>query len=172
MLPAGSLQPLPIPNKPWQDISMDFIDGLLPSKGYTVIFVVVDRFTKYSHFMALTHPYTTKTVALVFLQTVFKLHGLPNTIVSDRDPMSTSNFWRELFRMQRTQLNYSTTYHPQTDGQIEAINKCIKCYLRCVIGDKPKKWMQYLPLAEWSYNTNQHMSTKLSHFEVVYGYSL
>lgn len=130
---------------------MDFIDGLPLSKEHSVIHVVMDRFTKYGHFIALSHPYTAKKVAHAFIQNVFKLHGLPNTIVLYKNSVFTSNFWKELFHMQGTKLHYSIAYHPQIDGQTKAVNKCIKCYLWCVINDRPKEWHQWLPMAEWNY---------------------
>lgn len=135
VLPTGLLQPLPIPIEPWTNISMDFIEGLPSSNGFSVIYVVVDRLTKYCHFTPLKHPYTARTVAQAFMQHVFWLHGLPQTIVSDRDPVFTSNFSQELFKMQEVKLHFSTAYHPQTDRQTEAVNKCIEGYLRCMIGD-------------------------------------
>lgn len=98
---AGLLQPLPIPERPWLDVSMDFIEGLLMSHLKLVVFVMVDRLVKYVHFMPLSHPYTTAKGANLYLQFVFKLHGMPFTIVSDRDSVSTSNFWKELMRLQR-----------------------------------------------------------------------
>jgi hypothetical protein len=113
----GRLQPLLIPPAIWKDISMEFITGLPKSGNKSVIMVVLDRLSKYAHFCALQHPFTASMVAQIFMDQVFKLHGMPHSIVSDRDPTFTSNFWQELFKLQGTQLHLSTTYHPQTDGQ-------------------------------------------------------
>lgn len=136
--PAGLLQPLPIPEKNWIDISMDFIHGLPRSQGYEVIFVVVDRLSKYSHFFPMAHPYTTSSAARLFLDNIFKLHVLSLSIISDRDLVFTSTFWRELFRLQGTQLKLSSAYHLQTDGQFGVVNQCLKNYLRCFVGSRPK----------------------------------
>jgi hypothetical protein len=113
----GTLQPLPIPPAIWRDISIDFITGLPKSGNKSVIMVVVDHLSKYAHFCDLQPPFTTSMVAQLFIDRVFKLHGMPHSIVSDHDPTFTSNFWQELFKLQGTQLHLITTYHPQTDGQ-------------------------------------------------------
>lgn len=99
--PAGLLQPLPIPAGVWQDLSMDFIEGLPSSEGYTVIMVIVDRLTKSAHFIPLKHPYSTNTVAQLFMDNIVKMHGLPNSIVSDRDRIFVSHFWKHLFKLYR-----------------------------------------------------------------------
>lgn len=146
---------------------MDFIEGLPSSQGKNAIFVVVDRLTKYAHFCPLSHPYTAATIAQVFVENIFKLHGVPQSIDSDRDKVFTSNFWKELFRLQGTQLNMSTSYHTQTDGQTEVVNRCLENYLRCFTSDRQKDWVRWLPWAEWWYNTTYHSSTKQTPLEAV-----
>ncbi|KAL4582981.1 hypothetical protein LXL04_007545 [Taraxacum kok-saghyz] len=138
--PFGLLQPLPIPNQVWEDLSMDFITQLPPSAGYTTIWVIVDRLTKFAHFVPLKPNYTAPVLANTFLTTIYRLHGLPKTIVSDRDPLFLSRFWTELFTQLGTKLLHSTTYHPQTDGQTEVVNRCLETYLRCFARDEPTTW--------------------------------
>ena len=125
-LPAGLLQPLPVPSCPWKEITTDFIDGHPKSEGFEVILVVVDRLRKYAHFFPLKHPYTAHSVATVFVDNIVKLHGVPASIVSDRDRVFTRHFWRRLFKEIGTKLCYSTAYHPQTDGQSERVNQCLE----------------------------------------------
>nr|GEU66276.1 reverse transcriptase [Tanacetum cinerariifolium] len=144
-------------------------DAVGGHSGTTVTAHKVDRLSKYAHFMALSHPYTASTVAQSFLDSVYKLHRLPDSIVSDRESVFLSHFWQSLFKILKVELKVSTAYHPQTDGQTEVVNKCLECYLRCMTGERPKEWVQWLPLAKFWYNTNKHSSTKISPYEAVYG---
>lgn len=150
---------------------MDFVEGL-PSSGHrNAILVVVDRLTKYDHFLALKHPFTAQDVADLFLTEIYWRHGLPNTIVSDRDSVFTSQFWQRLFKSMGVKLHMSTSYHPQTDGQTERLNRCLESYLRAMVFSKPKQWVQWLPLVEWWYNTNHHSSLKTTRFQALYGFA-
>ncbi|KAJ4812719.1 polyprotein [Rhynchospora pubera] len=166
----GLLQPLPIPSEAWTSVGLDFITGLPKSKGRDVILVVVDRLTKYGHFIPLTHPYNAAVVAQVFVDHIYKLHGLPQNLVSDRDPIFTSQFWRELMDKIGIQLNMSTAYHPQSDGQTERLNQCLEQYLRCMIFEQQKKWVSWLSFAEYWYNTSHHQSLGMTPFQALYGY--
>ena len=132
----GLIQPLSIPNQGLEEVSMDFIIGLRKSEGKSVIMVVVDRLAKYAHFCALSHPFKSSTIATALRETIQNLHGNPKIIVSDRDPAFTGNFSTELFSCLGTQLAHSSSYHPQSDGQTEIVNKCLEGYLCCFVTDK------------------------------------
>lgn len=166
--PAGLHQPLDVLTRIWEDITMDFIEGLPKSEGCDAILGVVDRLSKYGHFLALKHPFTAKSVAAKFIQEIVRLHGFPRSIISDRDKIFISHFWTELFRVQGTKLKRSTSYHLQTDGQMEIVNKCVEHFLRCFCYERPKKWSQWLGWAEYWYNTTFHISIGITPFQAVY----
>jgi len=168
--PAGLLQPLPIPGIPWESISLDFTEALPNSNGKEVLLVVVDRLTKYSHFIALAHPYSVETIVHAILDSVVRLHGPPKEIVSDRDRIFTSTLYKEIFQALNVKLKFSTAYHPQTDGQTERVNQCLEAYLRNMVFQEPKKWSLWVPMAEWWYNTSYHSSLKMTPFEALYHY--
>ena len=115
----GVLQLLAIPSQCWEEVSMDFITGLPKSEGKSVIMVIVDRLTKYTHFCALSHYFKSSTVATAVIEIVQKLHGIPKIIVSDKDPIFTGHFWTELFSCLGTKLAHSSSYHPQFDGKTQ-----------------------------------------------------
>ncbi|GJR97930.1 putative nucleotidyltransferase, ribonuclease H [Tanacetum coccineum] len=153
----------------WEDIFMDFIVGLPSSNRFDTILVVVHRLSKYAHFLYLSHPFTTKSVAVIFCKEIVRLHGIPRSIASDRDVIFLSSFWQELFRLSQTKLQLSTSYHPQMDGQTEVLNRCLKTYLCCFAHEQTTKWSSYLAWAEYSYNTGYPTSTSTTPFSVVYG---
>lgn len=149
---------------------MDFIEGLPRSYSYNSILVVVDRYSKYAHFIPLHHPFTAIMVAKAFMTNIFKLHGLPTTIVSDRDKIFTSLLWEQLFLRSDTKLHFTSAYHPQSDGQIERVNQYLEIYLRCFTHSAPTKWSTWLHLTEFWYNCSYHSSLNKTPFEILYGY--
>jgi hypothetical protein len=149
--PVGLLQPLPIPEKKWEVITMDFITGLpKTNKQHDSIMVVVEKLTKAAHFVPVKTMHTITNIADIFMKEIVRLHGIYRTIVSDKDTNFTSNFWRGLFKGFGTNLNFSTTYHPQTDGKTERVNRIIEYMLRMYVMDKPSKWEDYLHLVEFA----------------------
>ncbi|VFQ94564.1 unnamed protein product [Cuscuta campestris] len=167
--PAGLLQPLPVRTQVWEDISMDFVTGLPPSRGYTVIMVVVDRLTKVVHLGALPAGFDAHRTTHLFIDIVVKLHDFPKMIVSDRDRVFLSNFWREALKASGTTLTMSTSFHPQTDGQTEVMNRVVEQYLRAFTQDKPARWTVLLLWAEYALNTSVHSGLKVTPFEALYG---
>ena len=160
--PNGLMHPLEIPDRVWEDLALDFIVELPNSKGYSTILLVVDRLTKYAHFGALPANYTVTKVVELFCGMVIKLHGLPRTIVSDRDRIFTSQFWKKLFEMMGTRLKTSSAYHPQTDGQTEILNRYLEQYLMAFSSEHPNQWSSYLCWVEYHYNTSHQSAIQMS----------
>jgi hypothetical protein len=133
--------------------------------------VVVDKYSKYAHFLPLLHPYTAFKVAKIFMSSIYKLHRMPEAIISDRDRIFTSTLWQEFFKLAGTQLRMGTSYHPQSDGQTERVNQCLETFLRCFLHACPTKWTSWLSMAEFWYNTSFHSALGRSPFEVLYGRS-
>jgi len=163
------LQPISPPSAPWEDLALDFITGLPSSSGFSVILVVVDRFIKGAHFGTLPAHFTASKVVQLFLNTVCKLHGFPKSLISDRDPIFISHFWQQLFRLNGTKLQMSTTYHPQSDDQTEVLNRILEQYLRAFVHNNPSQWTKFLSLAEWCYNTATHSAIGISPYQATYG---
>lgn len=168
--PAGLLQPLPIPNRPWSHVAIDFVTGLPPSKGHTVVLTIVDRFSKAAHFIPLPKlPSARETADLLVLHLV-RLHGIPTDIVSDRGPQFTSQVWKSFCKALGINVSLSSGYHPQTNGQTERANQQMEAALRCTSSSNPASWSSQLPWVEYAHNTLVNASLGMSPFECCYGY--
>src|SRR5579883_1978681 len=167
---AGPLQPLPIPSWKWEDISMDFIVGLLTtSHRHDSIWVIVDRLTKTAHFIPVHTIYTAKKYAELYMDRIVCLHGVPKTIISDRGSQFVARFWEQLQESLGTRLIRSSAYHPQTDGQTKRVNQILEDMLRACVIHYDKNWDKCLSLAEFSYNNSYQASLKMAPFEALYG---
>ncbi|KAL0550001.1 hypothetical protein IC582_014497 [Cucumis melo] len=168
--PAGLLQPLSIPEWKWENVSMDFITGLPRTlRGFTVIWVVVDRLTKSAHFVPGKSTYTASKWAQLYMSEIVRLHGVPVSIVSDRDARFTSKFWKGLQTAMGTRLDFSTAFHPQTDGQTERLNQVLEDMLRACALEFPGNWDSHLHLMEFAYNNSYQATIGMAPFEALYG---
>jgi hypothetical protein len=170
--PHGLYMTLPIPSVPWEDISMDFVLGLPRTKmGRDSIFVVVDRFSKMAHYIPCHKSDNASYVADLFFTEIIRLHSVPNTIVSDRDAKFLSHFWRTVWFKLGTKILFSTTCHPQTDGQTQVLNRILSTMLRAILKTNLMLWEECLPHIEIAYNRSVHSTMKVSPFQVVYGFN-
>jgi transposase InsO family protein len=168
--PYGKIQPLDIPEWKWEHLTMDFITKLpRTAKRYDTIWVIVDRLTKSAHFIPIKEKISSEKLATVFTNEIISRHGLPVSIVSDRDTRFTSKFWKKFHKEMGTRLHFSTAYHPQTDGQSERTIQTLEDMLRACIIDFGGSWDEHLPLAEFSYNNSYHSTIRMPPYEMLYG---
>ncbi|GJU70859.1 reverse transcriptase domain-containing protein [Tanacetum coccineum] len=168
--PSGLLQQPEIPEWKWENITMDFITKLPRTRnGHDAIWVVVDRLTKSAHFLAIREDYSTEKLARLYTDEIVARHGVPVSIISDRDARFTSRLWQTFQKALGTRLDMSTAYHPQTDGQSERTIQTLEDMLRACVIDFGGSWDVHLPLAEFSYNNSYHTSIRCAPFEALYG---
>ena len=161
---------MPIPDWKWDKLGMDFITGLPRTRsGYDSIWVIVDRLTKVAHFIPVKTTYTSAKLAKIYMTRIVCLHGVPRSIVSDRGTQFTSKFWNQLHETLGTRLEFSTAFHPQTDGQTERVNQILEDMLRACALDYGSSWDDNLPYAEFSYNNSYQASLQMAPFEALYG---
>jgi transposase InsO family protein len=173
--PYGKLEPLPVPSRPWAEVSLDFITQLpvsyIGTKEYDAVLVVVDRYSKMARFIPTTTDITAPELAALFHENIELRYGAPIGVVSDRDSRITSKFWAEMCAYSLIKRRLSTAYHPQTDGQTEILNRILENYLRSYASIEQKNWAILLPSAEYAYNNSRSSSTKITPFMALYGYN-
>ncbi|GJS13345.1 putative reverse transcriptase domain-containing protein [Tanacetum coccineum] len=168
--PSGLLVQLEIPMWKWERITMDFITKLpKTSNGHDTIWVIVDRLTKSAHFIPTQETDSMETLTRLYIKEIVSRHEVPISIISDHDSHFTSRFWKSLQSALGTQLDMSTAYHPETDGQSERTIQTLEDMLRACVIDFGKGWERHLPLVEFSYNNSYHASIKAAPFEALYG---
>lgn len=168
--PAGLFQPLPTPSSPWSHISVDFVTGLPLSEGNTTILTVINRFFKVTHFIPLPKLPSALETAKHLVQHVFRIHGIPADVVSDRGPQFISQVWLSFCKMLAASTSLTSRYHPQSNGQ-ERCNQELETTLRCIIEDNPSAWSQHLIWVEYAHNAHKSSATGMSPFEEPLGYA-
>ena len=168
--PSRLLQPLPIPEWKWEHITMNFVFKLpRTQRRHDGIWVIVDRLTKSAHFLAVKETFSLQRLAELFIREIVRLHGVPVSIVSNRNACFTSKFWRSLQQALGTKLHFSTAFHPQTDGQSERTIQTLEDMLRSCVMQFKGNWDSHLPLVEFTYNNTFHSSIGMAPFEALYG---
>ena len=167
----GVLKPLPVPERAWQHLSIDFITHLPPSEGNDAILIIACRLTKMRHIIPCKGTCDAEDTARYYLKEVWKLHGLPQTIVSDRGPQFVAEFWKKLTQQLSINALLSTAYHPETDGQTERLNAVLEQYLRAYVSYLQDDWSRWLPLAEFAANSLKSETTGMSPFFANYGFN-
>ncbi|QRV79959.1 Retrotransposable element Tf2 protein [Ceratobasidium sp. AG-Ba] len=162
-------KPLPIPQKPWEDIAYDFIVKLPESQGMDSILVVIDRFSRQAHFIPCLESTNAEGVANLFIKEVWKLHGLPKTTVSDRGPTFNSQFLKALYAKLGINPRFSTAFHPETEGITERTNQWLEGFLRSFCNYRQDDWVRWLPIAEFCHNNQVNSATGKTAFETIYG---
>ena len=172
--PYGELQSLPLPDRPWKEITLDFITDLPPSRCrlgvYDSVLVVVDRYTKIARYFPTTKSIKAVDLAELFIDKIITQYGCPKGIVSDRGPVFTSGFWSEVCFHLKIKRRLSTAFHPQTDGQTERQNQVLEHYLRCYCSEQQNNWAKLLPMAEYVHNNSLNSTLNMSPFFALYGY--
>jgi hypothetical protein len=168
--PRGPLQPIPPPERPWDTVTNDFIVALPKSRGFNGIWVVADPLTKEAHFIPIKSDIDTEATVKLYMDHVWKLHGLPRKMISDRGTQFTSKLMRGLFQRLKIDGAYSTAFHPQSDGQTECINQELEQYLCIFCNYWQNDWADYISMAEFAYNNHVHTSTHKSPFFAAHGY--
>ena len=167
----GLLHPLPIPSRPWSNISLDFVTGLPTSQGNTTVLTVVDRFSKMVRFIALPKLPSASETAEIMINHVFKIHGFPRDIVSDRGPQFVSRFWKEFCKLIGAKVSLTSGYHPEANGQTERLNQQLETGLRCLVSQNPATWSKHLVWVEYAHNTLPTSATGFTPFKCVFGYT-
>ena len=156
--------------RPFQQVTCDFITDLPPSNGYDSVMVVVDHgLLKGVVYTPVTKKIDALGAANIFIDHIWKRFGLPDTIISDRDPRFTSKVFQEICKLLKVDHRMSTAYHPQTDGETERVNQELETYLRIFCDNEPRNWSTYLPMAEFAHNNRAHETSKMSPFQIIYG---
>jgi hypothetical protein len=164
--PIGELHPSETLEAPWEVISVDFIVELLESHGYDAIMCVIDSLTKCAHFIPTHTTINAKGTALLFLKEVWKHHGTPQVVVSDRGPQFVAGFTRELYKLLGIKLALLMAYHPQTDSQMECVNQVLEGYLHTFTSQQQDDWDDFLPTGEFHFNNSKHSLTQQTPFMV------